>query len=47
MAASSLFGFSSSPPIYAELFDHLSRLHEVERIEPPMQTSGSQNTFHF
>ena len=30
----SLFGFSSPPPIYAELFDHLSRLHEVERIEP-------------
>ncbi len=30
----SLFGFSSPPPLYAELFDHLSRFHEVERIEP-------------
>ena len=29
----SLFGFSSPPPLYAELFDHLSRFHEVERIE--------------
>ena len=30
----SLFGFSTPPPLYDELFDHLSRYHEVERIEP-------------
>ena len=30
----SLFGFSSPPPLYAELFEHLSRFHEIERIEP-------------
>ncbi|MFZ8977158.1 MAG: hypothetical protein ACO2Y9_08645, partial [Pseudohongiellaceae bacterium] len=30
----SLFGFSTPPPLYDELFDHLSRFHEVERIEP-------------
>ena len=26
--------FSTPPPLYDELFDHLSRFHEVERIEP-------------
>ena len=30
----SLFGFSTPPPLYAELFDHMSRFHELERIEP-------------
>ena len=26
--------FFTPPPLYDELFDHLSRFHEVERIEP-------------
>ena len=31
-----LFGFFSPPPLYADLFDHLARFHDVEYIEPSL-----------